>query len=581
MAFKELTPTEWFDELDFGLEYRRRFGLEDKWGKMEAIYYNVDDSRLNDGPNIFLSIGDAMLSTITVPTPSIRVKPRTPECIEKAPLLEALDNTLLRELEFAEEMDRGALHAYLFGRAIWKIGYDSEYGFDPSQDLGGSLNLGLTLTQFDRKGKRRIEYDALTTPGMPWIRSVPPHDIIVPWGTITLRSCPWIAMRFVRHIDDVRADLKYSFTKNLNPKISMKDFMDSYRFPMKSVHNRTNTREAEYIELYEIHDRRTGKIYVITPDHEKFLRNDLNALQIEDQLPFVSMAFTPNARAFWVTPDTYYLYAMQNELSDIAVQRTKQRRLAVLKFIVDGDAISDPELAKILSVDVGAVAKIEGGQEISKAILKLENNPNTSLLLEEEHLRSNVREQIGFSRNQLGEYTGGRRTATESLQVDRASSLRMSRRGLRMQRAYEQAISIMNNIIFAYWSMPKYVELLGETQANRWAQVNGQGLAGKYSYEVTFTEKGELDQRKMQALQLWGVLRQDPQVDPQSLREFLVSQFNDPVFERIFNASVRSGVQEVPPGGRDLLAQLQGSASAVPNLPRSNGQASVNGSARG
>ena len=92
---KKLTPEGWFEELDSAMEYRRVHGLEDAWGKLEALYYNVHQSMSNDGPNILLSSGDAMLSTITVPDPKVLVEPRSPEAVAKSKILESLDNLLL------------------------------------------------------------------------------------------------------------------------------------------------------------------------------------------------------------------------------------------------------------------------------------------------------------------------------------------------------------------------------------------------------------------------------------------------------------------------------------------------------
>lgn len=578
MAYKELTSQEWLKEIDNGLEYRRRFGLEDLWGQFEAIYYNTHESMMNDGPNIFLSQGDAMLSTITVPNAKIKVSPVKPEEVDRAPIVETMDNILMREMSLAEEIDTVALHAYLFGRGFLKFGYDSEWGYDPELDLGGSLQLGLTLSQLNTKGSRRIEYDSTITPGSPWARAVMPHDIVVPWGAKELDNTPWIAHRIVRHIDDLRADSKYTVPRSLQPQLSMQDFVDSYRTPLKDK-QKTNAsssvmNEQEYVELWEIHDRRTGKIFVVTRDCDKFLRRDDNALQIENKLPFASLSFTPRTRAFWTTPDVFYLYYIQNELSDVARQRTKQRRISTLKFIVDGDTLNDEELQKILSPDVGVAAKIESGRDLTKAILKLDNVPNLALAQEEDLLRANAREQIGFSRNQLGEYQGGRKTAAEVNTVDRASQLRMSRRGLAVRRLYEDGIRTINNIVFSYWTLPRYISVLGEDQAQTWLSINGPSLRGRYDYNVEFTDESDLMQRKVEALQLYANLSQDPSVDPAALRSFLTNQFNDPRFTRLFNASVPNQVQQpgVQQGGGGVQSQNAGVVRRSPlqQLPQPN-----------
>lgn len=563
MAFREFKPDEWAEEISSGLDFRRKFGVETAWGALEAMYYNVHASMANDGPNVIMSTGDALLSSLSVPTPAIIVKPERPEAVSRAPYVEALDNVFLRELVIADEVDTAELNAYLFGVGVLKVGYDSEFGFNPNLDVGGALRLGFTLTQLDDKGKRRIEHDSTVSPGMPWVSSVDPRDIVVPWGTHRLTKTPWIAHRFIRQIDDLKNDPKYSNVSRLSPTLSMEDFVGSYKAtvrmwrPSSGTSDRSLTRRqrprftsrgsrtVEFVELYEIHDRRTGKILVISPDHPSFLRNDINALQIDNVLPFASISFTPKSRAFWTTSDAYYLQAMQMEISDLAVQRTKIRRLAVLKFLYDEDVIDEEEIQKLVSPEVGAAAKIKQGMtgRLNEAVMEIRTTVDQTLILEEEHLRRNVREQIGFSRNQLGEFAGGRRTATEAKIVDVSSTRRLSRRGKAVQRLYQDTISIINAIIFQHWTLPRHVEVMGETQANEWVEITGPELKSRYSYDVIFTDDAELRQRRREALQEYMILSQDPSIDPIALRQYISDQYNDPAFSRLFNADIQNAMR--------------------------------------
>jgi hypothetical protein len=576
MAFRELKSWEWLEEIEDGLDYRRRFGLEDKWGEIESIYYNTHKSMMNDGANLFLSQGDAMLSMITVPSPRVSIRALTPESVGRAPLLEQLDNTLLRDLRIQEEAETAALHAYLYGTAFLKVGYDSEWGFDPDLDLGGSLQLGLTLSQLSPQGNRRIEHDASVVPGMPWVRAVMPHDIVVPWGVKSVVNTPWIAHRVVRHIDDLHADPKYDNTGRLVPTLSMEDFVNSYRTNIRTIRT-ASTHKSEFVEFYEIHDRRTGRIYAVIKDYPKFIRNEPNSLQIENRLPFAQLSFTPRARAIWTTPDAFYLYHVQKELADVAIQRTKQRRISVLKFLYDSDSITEQELSKLLGPDVGAAAKVESGRDINQAIVRLENTPNLLLAQEEELLRGNAREQIGFSRNQMGEFQGGRRTATEVQTVDRSSQLRMTRRGLSMRKLYSDTLEIINNIIFDHWTLPRYVEVMGEDQASRWVELNGPQLRGRYHYDVDLVDEQELKARELEALQMYFTLSQDPSINPVALREWLTHAVNSPDFERLFHANLQPtvpGMQGSGGGGQSGVPGPGGAGGQVP-VPSMQGQNGV------
>ena len=548
---KDLSVEEWREELARGLEFRRQFGVEDSWSDLEALYYGVRKSDAKSaGPNLIMSTGDSLLSDLCVPTPAIVVKARQNVSIDHVRVLESVDNEFLEDLRIEEEVEASTLHAFLWGRGIIKCGYDSEFGWTPKDTMReGDFPLGLSLSQFDSKGNL-IEYDANVRPGMPWVRAVLPHDIVVPWGVRRLRESPWIAHRVVRHIDDVKADDKYSKTRDLEPVMSMEDFVQSYNTVQKRYRSgqewvsKTSSSEvsghAEYVELWEIHDRRTGKVKVIATGHDKFLRDDDNILG-GNGLPFVEVGFVPATRSFWVTPDAYYLRYHQAELTDIAIQSGKQRRISVLKFLYDKGAIESSELEKALSSEVGIAAAVNEGRDMSKAVMSL-TFPNNNLALQQdaEYIRRNARELVGLSRNQMGEFeSAGRRTATEAGIVSRASDKRMGRRENTIVRTHKEIFKILNGMVFRFWTTPRWTKIVGQDGAESFVRFVGTQLKGDYSYDITFTEEGgfSMTNRRQTAVNLYSMLAQDPQVDQTRLKLLLSKAFNDPEVSEFLQAA--------------------------------------------
>jgi hypothetical protein len=545
----ELSVKEWLLELAQGLEFRRKFGLEDSWPQLEALYYNVEPSQDWSCPNLISSTGDTLLSTLTVPTPYVTVKSRRGDAIFKARVVESVDNALITDLKIPHEVEQACLHAYLWGRGFLKIGYDSEYGWAPEHDIGGQKDpVGMTLTMVNQKGQR-LEFGN-ARPGMPWVQSCLPHDIVVPWGTQTLETARWIAHRVVRHIEEVKADDKYDNTSNLQPVMSMEDFIRSYNSNLKPYRSgeilsqglRESSGNVEFCELWEIHDRQTGKIYVIATGYDKrFLRNEKNLLQLSG-LPFVSLGFVPGARTLWTTSDAYYLRAHQAEAADISIQSAKQRRLSTLKFLYEDGAIAGDELETLLSSRVGAAVKVNAGRMVN-AVQPFQPGGNYTLYQEQELTRRNAREAVGFSRNQIGEFeASGRRTATEAQIVDQASTLRLSRRQLVIRDAYVRAFEIINPILFKYWTAPRQAKVLDPEMQARWVSFTGEDLEGLYAYDIGFSAApgDTLQGRRAQALQLFGMLAQDPTVDPVELRRYLINAFNDPEFSKVFNPEIWS-----------------------------------------
>jgi hypothetical protein len=562
---KDPSPAQWIEEINQGLEFRRRFGVEDEWAKTEALFYGVD-STLKDqsGPNVVASTGDSFLSELSIAEPYIEVKALQPQFVAAAPVLERLDNNLLDDLNVAQAFEDADFFAFLWGKGVLKVGYDSEFGYSPKFDV--QEGLGATLTQFGAKGGR-IE-SAFTRPGMPWVSAVLPHDLCVPWGTRYLElDARWVAHRIVRHIDEVKADPKYSSKRSLKPTLSMQDWISSYQQskqpyrvgePLRSP--RVVSNEVEYVELWEVHDRMSGKIFVVSSHHDSFLRNEKDLLQIEGELPFVDVSFVPRARSFWVTPDAHYLLAHQAELTDIAIQTTKQRRASVLRFLSRRGSIKQDELDKLLSGDVGVCAFAEeSGQPLGEVLMPLQPySGNQQLAMDAEYVRRNAREVVGFSRNQMGEFESkGRRTATEASYVARGASSRTGRRFGVKQRSYGQLIRKLNNIVFAFWTTPMVVALAGAEGEQQWVEFVGSKLRGHYTYKVNLTSAyvPSLQERKMEALQLYQMLSQDPAVDQMGLRKTLIGAFNDPTFTSNFKPEVVQNAQ---------MPQMQGGSAGAP-----------------
>jgi hypothetical protein len=574
-TFRELKVVEWWDEIDRGLAFRREYGREQNWATLEKLFYNSHESQANEGPNIIYSTGEALLSSLSTPYPYITIKPRTSNSLMKARIVESVDNMLVTDMQLCEEIECVTLSTYLHGTGILKIGYDSEFGFAEELDIGG---IGATMSQGD-KNNNLIEY-AGVRPGMPWVRHVLPQDFVVPWGTRDLESAPWCAHRVVRHIDHVKSDPKYEGKSDLKPVMSRTDYVKSYQslrnsYRVGTVEPETgsfanSSEEPDHVELWEIHDRRTNKLYVIATGHKRFLRNQRDSLQVNG-LPFVATSFVPKARNFWVTSDAEYLLQGQAELTDIALQKNKKRRADLLKFLYAEGAISDSELDNLTSAEVGVGIKVKGGFDIQKAVAFLQSpqGANQGLMMEAEDVRRNAREMVGLSSNQMGEYAGGRRSATEANVVSQHANMRLNRRQSKIAYLYENVFRKVNPIIFKYWKSPRVAEIVGPN-GPLFFDYTGDMIDADYSYKIGFTVEPpeSLQQRKQAALMSMQIAMQLPGVNPQALSQYIAMAFNDPEFAQIFGQGQQGAMNG---GNAPQPAQQAGLEGAIGGAAGGNG----------
>lgn len=560
----DMKPIDWFGEFESALDFRRSYGMDTAWGTIERYFYTAD-RRMTVGPNIIASNGDALVSQIMSVNPYITVAPRYQEQVAFSPVLESVDNSLMDRMDVPTECNQAALHAYLWGKGIVKIGYDSEMGYAPELDI--SQGMTATFTQFDSKG-RRIEFGT-AQPGMPWISAVLPHDILVPYGTTScIEYARWVAHRVIRHIDEVKADKKYVNTRNLQPNITMSGFVRSYTTSYERGRLgrmgagpgiASDTQMGEWVELWEIHDRRTGRIQVVATNYDKYLRDEVDVMQMDGMLPFVDLTFNLKARNFWVTPDAFQLLGHQAQLTDIAWQSQAQRRWSTLKIVIPQDAMDDDEIAKLASDRVGSIIRTKAGIPARDAAAAVSFQTNPMLYEESELIRSDAREVVGFSRNQLGDYAPKTHiSASQTVAVQQGAATLSTRRQLALANFYRRIFSKVNEVIFEFWRSPQVTQIIGSTGAMQWQQYTAAAMKGAYDYKVMFSSEPLMtaSARFNQAMSIMGQLMNDPMANQQSMREFLVAAANDPRFSQLYqggqsNAAVSQGVQQpqLPGGG--------------------------------
>ena len=547
------TVQDWLLEIKNALEYRKIFAREASWYKNEQNYLNDPRGDTAIGPNIVYEMGDSLTSTLTVPDPEFVVTAERRAGLQKAPIVESVDNYFIRKLRLKKYIDVALLRGFLYGNIILKVGYDSEFGWSPYYDIGPDNNLlGMSLTQFDKRGRRIESPD--TQPGWPWVRPVLSHDFVVPWGTIFVEDAPWAAHRIVRHVDYFKKDPKYSNTNDLRPEISMESYMMSYLKTGDNVENvkqRTRlmgiaeaNKKPEYVVAWEIVDRERGERLVVSKNHKKFLRKTKDAVQMACGMPYITGTLGIHPRSFWCVPPAYYLGQLQAIQFDISKQAEKQRRLSILKFLFRQNAISRDELNKILSGDVGAAAEVKGAWPLSEVIAPLNTGSQFDFAsVHAENNRRDARSASGMSRNQMGEFDKStRRTASEAKLVAQGSGRRTGKRAQMIAGLYVDTIDKVNQLMFEFWRVPREV-LHGK---GNFAVVTGDMLKGDYMYDVSLATKRNVSraERKVESLMMLSQLMPFlGGADMGAVLQYIVDASGDPAFEAMFMAKRGSGGQ--------------------------------------
>ena len=230
-----------------GIRYRTLYGQSKSWRVYRNMYRGF--WRKDVVPvNIMFSIARSIVPQVYFRNPRVSVMPTMPGFGLHAMLLERLDNYLINETGLKRELKSNVLDCFFTGRGPGIIGYDSEYGFNPS--FAASEFEDSSLSSFNKKGEK-IEYNYNVKPGMPWYLRVNSDDFVVPWGTSTWRTAPWFAFRKMRRLRDCKEDPKFKNTSSLvGPYRSILDGsqdgapekVQSAQFP--------SDNEQEWVELW-------------------------------------------------------------------------------------------------------------------------------------------------------------------------------------------------------------------------------------------------------------------------------------------------------------------------------------------
>ncbi len=518
MASDKVAPKEWVDRIKLGEKFREEYGDARAWARFWRYYRNRFGERQLP-INLVFAMARSLVPRIYFRNPRVVVTPTKPGFYWHAKVLERVDNWLIREMRVKKALKKVALDTFLYGTGIVKLGFDSEYGFslEDVSETGG-------LPSDDMDTENLTEYDVNIKPGMPWVKRIAPDTFVVPWGTEDLDDVPWVAHKIVRLLEDVKNDPRYENTKDLGGTLSHKPLPREER----TLYDQDERSAADtYVALWEIHDVKRHRVYVVAENYDKYLRNVPDDLSIEG-LPYEAVTFNPDSDFFWGVPDALIIEPQQLEMNHARKMQALHERFSLVKLLAQRGAIKDEELDKLVDPNADPLAVVFTEVRPNEAFAPFQAHipPDYTLYIRE--LRQDVREQVGFSRNQMGEFdVSTRRTATEAAIVEQAASIRVDERRDALADMLENIIRKVNQMIFTFWSDDRVVDIAGPDGRVYWVQFTGEEIRGEYTYKIDPESSLPVSSqtRKQEARELYMALAQNQRVNQDALLRHLLNQY--------------------------------------------------------
>lgn len=242
------------------------------------------------------------------------------------------------------------------------------------------MKLGYTLTtekvdlpdQPGEEGTRLLEVNESIKAQSPFAVRWSPNDFRVdPEARYPdLSDAGWIAFGWLGRLDDLKRNPKYHNTRDLKASVEIKT---DYALGSRSV-NQTLGRESsddwQRVQLWEIHDRREGKIITLANDHDKALQYDDWPSWMGETFSAETLVFTEHPDTLYGPPDLWQITGQQDQYNEIAAMISNHVRRFLRKYIAQRGAFDEKEMEKFISPIDGLVIEVDGRPSESVEPLK-------------------------------------------------------------------------------------------------------------------------------------------------------------------------------------------------------------------
>jgi hypothetical protein len=523
----------WLDQIQAGIEFRKKYAMQERWTDWRAYYRGEWASDVLP-LNFFFMLMRALVPRVYFRNPAVSISPAKPGILNAifAQLQERIDNKLLNSMKVKKQIKKMVQDAFLYGTADGKLGFGAVYSPSPE---GDSTEAPLT-----RIG--RVEYRAGILPNMPWFARVHPKHLIVPLDCEDIDDAMWVAHEVERPLEDVKADPRFKNTDSLRATKTRMVYNE------RRVH--VISKPIEMVTLYEIRDRKWERVIVISPEYtDGVLYEGPDELQTLHSCGHFPLVFNNDDEVFWGVPDSTIIEPQQLEMNEIRTQMMKHRRITLVKILAQEGAISPTEAQKMVDETVGPVVWVKDVNGIRP--IQASGVP-ADLAVSAEYVHADVREQIGFSRNQMGEHieTGGNRTtATEASIVQMASEIRVDERRQIVADLVTDLVQAMHEVIHKFWTEEQVIDVIGPGGVPVWVEFTGEMLKGG-QYEVHVDPDTAIPQtrlaREQKALQVYQLLKSNPLIDPIQLTQYLLRELHGVQYDQLMRGLPRGAGLNFP-----------------------------------
>ncbi len=509
-----------------------------QWGQSDN--FNIRGYKDKTVDNVIFSNLRAIIPRLNYANPKIYVQPKKKPFRTKEGMFDTIAASVTFEL---------ILNFYY---KMLKVKRESRKClYDALLSPWGIMELGYTLKTEKIQDGELLEINELIAEDSPFCMRRNPADFRhdVEGIDSNLNDSRWIGLRWIKPLEDVKKDPRYSNLSNLKPNYRVKTNFSSVTSGFSDIDPSEDPYLWGRVEGWDIWDRKTHRLMTIVKDHDRFLRNEKEWPLDYDGFPVEILYFNENNTDCYPVPDTWLCLDMQDELNRIgSLQLDHVRRISQRRYVGRENAFSDEEMQKLMHGGDGTVV-LTSVNPVDAILPMQDATISQDIYLIRNGIKQIIRQMMGVSDAEALQATKFEQ-ATEPTLIEQASQ---SIRGDQQQifesflvRVVEKLAKViqqtadqieiplsadqMNDVEIQKFIKNKLVKIAGEEGAiiiQPWLSANKNDIKGDYIYDIEIGSTLPMNQemRKRDAVQLYTLLQENPYMKGQEGTKELLMAF--------------------------------------------------------
>jgi hypothetical protein len=505
-------PKTWHGRISLAQRYLEEHGNTDgRWDKNVKALAGDFNSKAELGDeaidvNMMRTNAKTTLAPLWVTPPHITVRPTKAKTnkggdnVRNAEITELEINYWLRELQIKNQIRKVAIDGHATNHGYVYLGYVSD------------------KSDVESKDGERTENDPAVKFKQPFAKRHSPKRVLVPPGYDDLESCPWVDLVFLkplRHVkdkygaraDDVQASVTFEDAAKTGDSGDFNEYLKS--------------DDAQLVEIHNIWDKESKKVYVLAKDNEDFLEDpkawpvDVEGFPLEHYRP----EDIPDE--YWGTPPMTYSLPQNKELNAARTALRKRMNRTKATIIIDKD--QEQEFTeKYAQADDGVIIGIDPGDLGVARQIHIDNGlPLDAAGIQYGLVAERDLMQIdGMSAEQRGSGDPNVDSATASANIEKNVQIRNSDKGDRVRDLWVGIARKLWMILKAHPNEKRSRRIAGDV-AGQFATVEYslKELEGEFEFDMDFSAMlaDNPATRQTQSVLNYNLLRADPLVNPTML----------------------------------------------------------------